>query len=693
MRLPNIPYASKAARYNQVRFSGIERGKQSSDGSIYDMMNISTLDFPVLKTSDLRRDSGEVYNKPWHYGVSDKEYIIAGEYVGESYALWLKGTLYNKGDIVAYGGKLYVCLKNLTTNTDGVDYPPPERGEVWEQYTETTFEYDGDWSMNSDTAMYSIWAYSGNFYRNKTGTNTDVPPAEDGVNWELYTYAKLWYDGNEVKGVELIPGRKETAYLNGYLVIIPDKIYYHPETKAFGYLSGSKSGKFSTRDYPGFFYNGKRFDYPLEAYLTHGENLTGEAGDGIYNAIVLLWSTRNLGMRNDAKYGVYDLTKIFQVGDVIGVDQNTAEMTYVASITDGEYTVNKIGIDYIIFPTGLFSGDAINFDEESHYVSGGKDYWYLGSVKFTKGIPDMEHICTAGNRMWGCKGDEVFGSANGDCKTWKNYASGDGGSVALLAGDIGDFTACCEYGGNPMFFKENEMWRVSGYGASTYALSKVADYGIRKDSPLSACVVDSILFFASPVGICAYSGGVPAVISSELKKQFSEAICATDGKRYYVSVNEQDGRRIYVYDIAVRGWSSEYAPDAVSGMVGNNHSVWCLTENGNKISVYGGYGDTIPPETKAYIEFNDWYDGSMARKSVGRVIIRAEVNPEYAPLIIYIQYDSDGEWHKIGELYRQNEKKGVSEFGFCPRRCSHYRIRLECKGEFALYAMERQIID
>lgn len=693
MRLPNIPYGSKAPEYQQVRFSGIERDKFSSDGSVYDMMNISTSEYPVLRTSDRRRDSGERYERPWYYGMADKEYVIAGENEGTAYPLWEVKT-YEVGDIVAYEGYLYIAVKNVGTTTDGYESPPTERGGFWEVYTENTFAYDGEWNETKDTPKYSVWYYNGKYYRNLTGKNSEVPPDEDIDNWGIYTYASLWYGGDKIEGVELIPGDKECAYLNGYIVIIPDKMYYHTKSGVFGYLTGTKSGKFKTSDYPGFFYNGHRFNYPLEAYLTHGENITGDT-DGIYNAIVFRWGTKNsgIGMSNDAKYGVFDLSTMFKADDTIAVTQKSAHTSNIAGITEGEYTVNKVGIDYVIFPTGLFSGDVINFGKNSHYVDGNKDYWYLGSMELTKGVPDMEHICTVGNRMWACKDDEVFCCSNGDCLTWKNYNAGDGGATALLAGDIGNFTACCEYNGYPMFFKEYETWMVSGYGATSYALNKVADYGVRADSPKSMCVADSILFFVSPVGICAYTGGIPAVISGTLKKRFSEATGATDGKKYYVSVNDGTERKIYVYDTQHRVWSSEGVPEDIVGIVYNDDSVWYIGSDGRKLSISGVQGDMLDPDVKAYIEFNDWYDSMTSKKSIGKVVIRAEVNPEHAPLEVYIQYDSDGYWHKVGEIYRQNSRKAVSEIGFMPHRCNHYRIRLECKGEFTLYAIARQVID
>ena len=70
MRLPYIQYPRKTLKLNQERFSGIERDKYSGDGSVHDMLNISTLDFPLLSTIPNRKMLEKKYNKPWYFGMA-----------------------------------------------------------------------------------------------------------------------------------------------------------------------------------------------------------------------------------------------------------------------------------------------------------------------------------------------------------------------------------------------------------------------------------------------------------------------------------------------------------------------------------------------------------------------------------------------------------------------------------------------
>ena len=118
-----------------------------------------------------------------------------------------------------------------------------------------------------------------------------------------------------------------------------------------------------------------------------------------------------------------------------------------------------------------------------------------------------------------------------------------------------------------------------------------------------------------------------------------------------------------------------------------------MTEKGKIVSITKSAESFGKEEKvkKAYIEFGDYYEGSVGAKDLGKIILRASVNPRYGELNIFVQYDSDGIWHKAGSVYNQNTNKKVSEFSFFPRRCDHYRLRLECEGRFTLYSLARQV--
>jgi hypothetical protein len=52
-----------------------------------------------------------------------------------------------------------------------------------------------------------------------------------------------------------------------------------------------------------------------------------------------------------------------------------------------------------------------------------------------------------------------------------------------------------------------------------------------------------------------------------------------------------------------------------------------------------------------------------------------------------IQYDSDGEWHKMGEI--RGNKLGTKLIPVMPRRCDHLKFRLQGEGECRIYCISR----
>ena len=497
-------------------------------------------------------------------------------------------------------------------------------------------------------------------------------------NWEPYSYATLYYNGEEVKGLELMPCKKSCAYLNGYIVILPDNMFYNIEDKSFGYLNGTKSASINTKNYSGIYYNNKNYNYPLKAGLVKEDSMC-TIKLGFFGGNTLM---------DAAEHSNIDLTRIFRAGDAINVNQDRQKVHRdYAIIENGTYYVEEVGKSYLKFTPSTFASAQIGEDAEV-----GSCY-YLGDMILSKGLPEIDYICQSNNRLWGCHEDTVYSSALGDVFIWQRYTGLESDPVYIESGDIGSFTGCIEYNGYPIFFKENEMYRVYGSVASTFVLQKVANYGLRADSPNAVCVADSILFFLSPYGVCAFTGGIPGVISSPLKTALCEGFASTDGTKLYLSANDGHKRIIYVYDINNRVWSSETYEHMPIGIVNLNGEVKSLDIEGNLMSIskpLSEWGNEVDTPT-AYIEFNDFYESTTDKKHIGRIIIRASVDPMYDALTVHIQYDSDGEWHNVGSIYNQDNRKKVSELAFYPRMCDHYRIKLECNGKFTLYSMTRQI--
>jgi hypothetical protein len=59
-----------------------------------------------------------------------------------------------------------------------------------------------------------------------------------------------------------------------------------------------------------------------------------------------------------------------------------------------------------------------------------------------------------------------------------------------------------------------------------------------------------------------------------------------------------------------------------------------------------------------------------------------------ATLAVKMMFDSDSEWRHVAKL--TTEKKRSYYLPIIPRRCDHFRIRLEGVGEWRLYSLTRE---
>ena len=201
MRLPNIQYQSKPSRSSQISFGGIDRNLISSDGSIYDMINISTHDFPVLTAVADRYVGDTIYEKVWHYGKAHKEYVVAGRVSPSDtrYKKWESGGTYEVGDQRADNGRIYVCTKSKNAGEEA----PHVNSDCWEIDSSVMFEYNGDWDKNKTYSVGDIVYYfiadengkdSYGYFVNVTGKNDKHPiPGNNLGDWHMYSYAEFYY--------------------------------------------------------------------------------------------------------------------------------------------------------------------------------------------------------------------------------------------------------------------------------------------------------------------------------------------------------------------------------------------------------------------------------------------------------------------------------------------------------------------
>lgn len=453
--------------------------------------------------------------------------------------------------------------------------------------------------------------------------------AHDGLYW---TAGTGFYENGTLKGT-VTAGKKRFAVLGACLVILPDKKYYNRLTGEFGNIEASQTANFSIQD-------GEYAGKPAE-----GNTIYGPGGN---------WGS------------------FFKVGDGVEISgcQKHPE-------NNGSYIIREIEGDYLRFyPNSFVVGDTGDFE--------------IGLTVKRK-MPDMDFICENENRLWGCKGDEIYCSKLGDLFNWNVFDGIASDSWAVGVHSAGDFTGACSYLGYPVFFKEEHIYKVYGDKPSNFQVMGSASLGVAEGSGDSLAIAGETLFYLSRAGIVSYSGGMPQSISAPFGDQrFHGAVGGSDGVKYYVSMADAENHRhLFVFDTAKKVWHREDDLEIVGfGWNGEFH----FLDAGGTLWLWGN-ARTVPEDAQreepveSLAEFGDFVENNPNEKGTAKLQLRVELE-ENASVQVEIQFDSDGEWQPVKEL--SATVKQSFYLPIIPRRADHCRIRLKGTGDWRLYSLIRE---
>ena len=460
----------------------------------------------------------------------------------------------------------------------------------------------------------------------------------------LYAWEKLcWVDGTdfyydgEVKG-QVRECEKIFCCLTPYIVILPDKAYYNVQTGEFGSLESSVCVK-------GMYFYSK--------YTVNGN-------DSNYDR---LW-------RPEGQYGDH-----FHVGDTVTISGcAVAENNLSATIRE----VDDHGA--LCFDGGIFTipGDGLhNYREE-------------GEVTISRTVPDLKFICENESRLWGCTDTGIFCSKRADPFNWNTFDGIDSDSWNWDPGSAGVFTGCTAYGGYPIFFKEDRIYKVYGSYPSNYEVLSSATLGLKAGCHGSFAVAGEVLFYLSRSGICAYTGGIPQPMGKAFGDiRFQDAVAGSDGLKYYVSMRAGDGPwRLYVYDTQQGAWHIE-DDRRFTHFASVGGDLLGLAEDGeilmlgNPSNVPEGAQQEDPVSWMA--EFGDFTGKDPNKKGLTKLQLRLDLE-EGATMDVYLQFDSDGVWREVKNLVGEGAKRS-HYLPITPRRADHYRLKLEGTGACTLHSL------
>ncbi len=429
--------------------------------------------------------------------------------------------------------------------------------------------------------------------------------------------------GDDTEKGSLTDTPKRFACLGDYIVILPDKKYYRISDGTMGTLEASWSGTASFAD----------------------GTYAGEEAEGC--RIVTTGTAFPFG-----------------VGDAV-------------TISGAKTAANN---QTIIIREISDDKKSLGFYEHSFTVETGQ------TLTIERKVPDMDFICENENRLWGCKGSEIYASKPGDPFNWNVFDGLASDSYAVSVGSAGDFTACVSYLGYPIFFKEDQIYKVYGSKPSNYQVMASATLGVAEGSSGSLAIAGEILYYHSKIGIMAYSGGIPQCVSEVLgNTAFTGAVGGSDGEKYYVSMAESGVYSLYIYDTGVRQWYRVDSTRAV-GFAYDSGAMYVMSGD-NRILKFRK--DLSPGEAyiSSELEFADFVEGSPNKKSTAKLLVRVELE-QYSSLKILMSFDG-GAYTEVATLMT----KGKESY-YLPiliRRCDRFRIKFQGSGiGWRLYSLTRE---
>ena len=561
-----------------------------------------------------------------------------------------------------------------------------------------------------------------------------------------------WIDGTKLKigtaksvdlsefGFKKGDINRSIVKLGAYLIIVPDMIYVNTvDTEDTGIISDAFEDTQSTFvltvcDYEGETALKSKPEKPEngDLWLSDGKEtklMRYEKDDNEWYEIESFIKIEGYYNYNDENgYPVSDITafvlkKDLNNGDVIRISNLDP---VINGVKTAQKIITKVNWNGNLVPCGIIVKGIMDEAEKTIEKTN-------KPVTIERVIPKLDHVCEAGNRLWGCKygqdGDgnfvnEIYCSARGDFFRWiQGEATNEDAPVTFSVGTDGAWTGAINYGGYPTFFKKNSIHRVSGYGASGFALQEAPCMGVQSGAERSLAVVNNILYYKADHCIMAYDGTVPVNVSEKLGRLsvYNRAVGGACGGKYYVSMwmrrefgsteKEDKNPVLMVLDTEKGIWHKEDETECESMASDGDNMYFVETIRRGSVenpTVTHAIKAVKPPEDlnnplwgQASIDAKKepamipWYAEtgvigleSPDSKYISRLTIRLQLDAG-ASVRVLVQYDSSGYWKQIAGT-EANTMRTVS-MPVVPMRCDHMRLRLEGVGGCKVYSITKTL--
>ena len=737
--LPEIPAWENQAVVTTT-FYGLNRGMVVADGEMADMTNMTGDHYPVIATRAHRRvpswpgvEGAKVtFDAPTGMLGTDRLIICDGGklYVDGSEVPGLKlstDAAMQPKHMVAMGAivciwpdKKYLNLANPDDYGDmGASWAPAEGAVITAMMCRKDGrEYDTERMTVSDTAPaepedQDLWL--------DTSGSVDVLK-QYSVIYDEWVQVATTYIKIQADGLGKDFRVDDVVHMSGVAAVDETEAAANDgqdsETLTFTAEEFFLNSSFSTG------YNGSGYtsSTPTIAERTKAIAVSGIPDGAVVTGAVLRFHA------SSPRYGTRILTvngKSVQVGDnelPVTVEGNgevsllfrfqSGNKSTVSGSHSGSVTFSGIELHVTYATTGgtdeqlrdqldmLNGANTIYGAGESYIIVAGllrRNQTLRNTLTVERKIPDLDYVTESNNRLWGCvykRADgtitnELRACARGDFRNWERFAGTSDDSYALPIGSDGRFTAACTVRGQPVFWKETCLHKISGTEPASYALNTTMCRGVQDGCWRSLAMVGETLLYKAPMDVMAYDGTMPYSVGEKLgRTRWYEASAAAYLDKYYLSMRGADmAWSLYVFDTAKGLWHREDDTQA-HHMANVAGEMYMIRENDSPARLLC-VGGTTGEEEGAFewmVRFGVFGVTEPNQKYISRFNIRAQL-ARGSRMTLYIMYDSDGVWHELGTAKAPFLRTFM--LPVVPRRCDHLQVMLQGYGDAKIYSIER----
>lgn len=369
------------------------------------------------------------------------------------------------------------------------------------------------------------------------------------------------------------------------------------------------------------------------------------------------------------------LSDKFTVGDAVQVTAVGDSRLSVSAV------IKAVTADSITFPDETFI-DVIAEGAESFSVA-------LQRIAIGRSCPDLDFVMESGNRLWGVSNADntIYACKLGDPTNWQYFQNTGMDSYYAEQGTDGEWTGCAAYSTHLLFFKEDCIHKVYGSKPSTFQIETAQCHALEKGSNKSIAIINETVLYKSRLGIMAYSGGVPVLISDNFgTDRYTSAVAGTDGIKYFVSLLRDGRPELLVFDMEKTLWHKE---DNVRAREFCYHDGKLLYINNDDGVIYEIASDRPMPgesEIKWRAQLGPFDEFVEDKKIYSKIKMRMTL-AELSEVDIYISVD-DGEWEWQQHIMADHQ---TSHFiPIVPRRCNRFAIKLSGKGYCKIESLVRE---